>query len=125
MGLGVGIVEAIDVAEEDQQVRLAQPRHDGGEGVVVAQDLVMARLDLGGGDGIVLVHHRDHPHLQQGGEGAPQVLRPGQVLHIVSGQQDLGHGLVVLAEELVVDVHHPALAHRRRGLFHPQLSGPL
>ena len=55
VSLGVRVVQTIDVAEQHQQVRPAQVRHDGGQGVVVAQDLVVAGLDLGGGDGVVLV----------------------------------------------------------------------
>ena len=51
------------------------------------------------------------------------MLRPLRVLHIISCQQDLGHGAVVLGEEFVVNVHHPALAHGRGGLLHPQFLG--
>ena len=123
--LGVGVVKPIDVREQDQQVRPAQLRHDGGQGVIVAQHLVMPGLDLGGGHGVVLIHHRDDAHLQQGGEGAPQMLRPVRVLHIVPGQQDLGHGAVVLGKELVVNVHHAALAHGGGCLLHPQFLWPL
>ena len=125
MSLGVRVVQPIDVAEQYQQIRPAQLRHDGREGVVIAQDLMASGLDLGGGDGVIFVHHRDDPHLQQGGEGVGQVLRPLRVLHIISCQQDLGHGAVVLGEEFVVNVHHPALAHRSGCLLHPQLLRPL
>ena len=125
MGLGVGVIQPVDVAEQHQQVRMAQRRHNGGQGVIVAQDLVTAGLDLGGGDGVVFVDHWDDPHLQQSGESAAQVLGPVRVLHIVAGQQDLGHGAVVLGEELVVNVHHPALAHGGGRLLHSQFLRPL
>ena len=125
MGVGVCVVQTVNIAQQHQEVRSAQPSHDGGEGVVVAQDLVPAGFDLGRGDGVVLVHHRDDAHLQQGGEGAAQVFGPLGDLHVVPGQEDLGHGAVVLGEELVVDVHHPALPHGGSRLLHPKFLGPL
>ena len=125
VGAGVGVVEAVDVAEQHQQLRPAQPGHDGGQGVVVAQHLGLAGLDLRRGHRVVLVDHRDHPQLQQGLKGVAQVLRPDGGLHVLPGEEDLGHGAVVLGKELVVDMYHHALAHGGGGLLHPQLAGPL
>ena len=53
------------------------------------------------------------------------MLRPLGMLHILVGQQNLGHRGPILAEEFIVNVHHLALAHRRHGLLHPQLLGAL
>ena len=65
MGLGVRVIEAVDITEENQQIRLAQSRHNSGQRVIIAQDLVVPRLNLGGGDGVVLIYHRDDPHGEQ------------------------------------------------------------
>ena len=53
------------------------------------------------------------------------MLCPLRIVHVVTGQQDLGHGAIVFGEQLVVNVHHPALAHGGGRLLHPQLLWPL
>ena len=120
--MGVGIVETVDIAEKDQQVGLHQPGHNGGEGVVVAQDLALAGLNL---CGVVLVYHGDDAQLQQGLKGIAQVLRPDGGVHILAGEKNLGHHPVILAKHLVIEMHDGALAHRGGGLLHPELAGPL
>ena len=47
------------------------------------------------------------------------------VLHIGAGEEDLGHGVVVLGEQLVIDVHQLALAHGCGGLLGGHVAGPL
>ena len=123
VGMRVCVVQTVDVAQKHQQVRLTKPRHNGGEGVVVAQYLVTAGFDLGGGDRVVFIHHRDHAHLQQGGKGAAQMLGPLGNLHITPRQKDLSNRAVILGKEFVIDVHHPTLAHGCGSLLHPQLPG--
>ncbi len=123
--MGVLVVQSVDVAEQHQQIRPAQPGHDGGQGVVVPQHLGPSGLDLGGGYRVVLIHHRDAPQLQQGLKGILQVLGPAGVVHILVGEEDLGHRGPVLPEEFVIDVHEFTLAYCGHGLLHPQGSGPL
>ena len=53
------------------------------------------------------------------------MLGPHRGVHVLAGEQDLGYHPVILSEQLVVDVHHGALAHGGCGLLHPQLGGPL
>ena len=125
MAPGVGVVEAVDVAHKHQKIGPAQPGHHGREGVVVAQHLALAGLDLGRGDRVVLVYHRDDAQLQQGLKGIVQMLGPGGGVHVLPGEENLGHHPVVLPEELVIDVHHHALPHGGGGLLHTQLGGPL
>ena len=72
------------------------PCHDGGEGIVVADD------DLIGGDGVVLVDDGQCPQLQQPVQGVGKVETPGIVGSIVAGDQQLRHRVVVLAEQLVI-----------------------
>ena len=47
------------------------------------------------------------------------------VVHVGVGEQYLGHGLAVLAEKFVIEVHQLALPHCGGGLLAPQLTGPL
>ena len=124
MGVRVRVEQAVDVAQQHQQVRFAQFRHDGGQRVVVAQHLVGAGLDLGGGHGVVFVDDGDNPHLQQRRERGAQVRRSLLVCHVAVRQQDLRRIAVVFREQFVVDVHHAALADRGRSLFEAQLLRP-
>ena len=61
---------------------------------------------------------------QQGLKGVVQVLRADGGLHVLAGEEDLGHRPVVLGKELVIDVHHPALAHGGGGLLGGHISRP-
>ena len=49
---------------------------------------------------------------------------PG-IVHVVAGEQDLPHGLAVLAEKFIVQVHQLTLTHGGHGLLLPQGHGPL
>ena len=53
------------------------------------------------------------------------MLRPGGIVHVVPGQQDLGHGLVILGKKLIENMGHAALSHGGGCLLHPQFPGPL
>ena len=59
----VGGVETVDVAQDHQQVGFEQDRGQRREVVVVAE------LDLLDDDGVVLVHDRNHPPLEQRHDG--------------------------------------------------------
>ena len=87
------------------------PCHDGGEGIVVADD------DLIGGDGVVLIDDRQRPQLQKPVQGVGEVEAPGIAGSIVAGDQQLRHRVVVLAEQLVIYIHQLALPHSGGGLF--------
>ena len=45
------------------------------------------------------------------------------MLHIVAGEQDLGHGVVVLGKQPVVGIHQLALAHSGGGLLGGHVGG--
>lgn len=49
----VGVVQAVDVGEDDKQVGLAHARDDGGQRIIIAE--VFDVLELGGRDRVVLV----------------------------------------------------------------------
>ena len=106
VGVGVGSVEAVDVAQQHQQISFDAAGDDGGEGVIVADG-----GDLVGGDGIVLVDDGQCAQLQQAGEGVLNVLAAAGVLDVHTGEQNLRHRVVVGAEQPVVGVHQLTLTH--------------
>ena len=112
VGVGVGSVEAVDVAQQHQQIGLDAAGDDGGEGVIVADG-----GDLVGGDGVVLVDDGQCAQLQQAGEGVLDVLAAAGVLDVHAGEQNLRHRVVVGAEQPVVGVHQLTLAHSGAGLL--------
>lgn len=63
LGIGVGtrvlVVQAVDVGHEEQEVGVHHGGGDGGEGVVVAE------LDLGDGQRVVLVDDGDDSHVEE------------------------------------------------------------
>ena len=110
-------MQAVDVGEDHQRVGLHDARDHRRQRVVVAE------LDLLGGDGVVLIDDRQRAQIQQAVEGVADVGQPPGIVHAVPGEQHLGGGVAVLAEELVVDVHQLALAHRRAGLTAADVVG--
>ena len=133
---GVGGVQAVDVAEQKQQVRPHAPGHDGGQGVVLPDG--GGHPHLVGGHRVVLVDHRQNPQLQQAVDGVLKILPPLGVVHVLRRQQQLGHSVAVGPEQLVVGVHQLTLAHSGGGLLgghirrtagqvqfpHPHADGP-
>ena len=109
--MGVGSVQSVNVRQQDQLVRPDALRHDGRQGIVVTDD------DLLGGNRIVFIDDGPRSQLQQSVEGVAEIIVAVLVLHIVAGDQQLGHGMVVFAEELIVGVHQLALAHGGSGLL--------
>ncbi len=79
---GVVVVQAVDIGQEDQQVGAAEHGNDGGERIVVAQNLMLPRFDFRVGDRVVFVDHGHHAHPEQSRKGAAQIVRPVRVLHV-------------------------------------------
>ena len=48
---------------------------------------------------------------------------PNGVLHIIPGQEDLSHILIVFAKKFIVEMHHLTLSDGGGGLLHTQLGG--
>ena len=114
---GVGGIQPLNVAEQHQQVGLGRAGHNGPQGVVVAH------LDLLGGDGVVLIDDGQGTQLQQAGHGIFKVPPPVGVVHVLPGEQDLGHRVVILGEQLVIGIHQLALAHGGGRLFGGHVAG--
>ncbi len=114
---GIGGEHAGRVGEQHERVGADEVGHQGGQAVVVAE------ADLVVGDGVVLVHDGHHAQLEQAQQRAAglEVLAP---LHEVErGQQHLAGHQVVGAERVVVDLHQPALTHRRDRLQGDRVTG--
>ena len=112
MGVGVGRVQAVDVAQQHQQVGFAAAGHDGGQGVVVADG-----RDLVGGHSVVFVDDGQGPQLQQPVQRGLKVDPPVSMLHVHAGEQDLRNGVIVGIEEPVVGIHQLTLTHCGTGLL--------
>ena len=119
MGVGVGGVQAVDVAQQHQKVGADAAGDDGGQRVVVADG-----GDLIGGDGVVFVDDRQGTQLQQAGEGILDVLPAAGVLDVHAGQQNLRHGVVVGRKEPVVGVHQFTLPHGGASLLGGHILRP-
>ena len=119
---GILLIQAVDIRQDHQQVRLHDIRHNSGKGVVIPEILAVQLVD---GYGVVLINYRDDPHFHQGLKGVDHVLFAVVMLHHVPGQKNLGHGAVVFPEQLVIDKHQLALAYRRHRLLFPSLLRPL
>ena len=95
VGVRIGRVQAVDVAQQHQKVC----------------------LDLVGGNGVVLIDDGQGTQLQQAGQGVLEVHAPLGVLHVHAGEQDLRHSVVVGVEQPVVGVHQLTLTHSGTGLL--------
>ena len=106
----VGGVEPGRVREQDQKARLEQDRNLRGEEVVVAEG------DLVGSRGVVLVHHRHHPPVEQPAQGLAGIQVVHARRHVERGQQHLSRVDLLGAESLLVGAEQRPLADRRRRL---------
>ncbi len=106
-------VDAVDVGEEHQQVGVAFGGEQGGEAVVVAEDLPLA----GGGavgHGVVFVEDRQHSPAQQGFDGGAQVQVALAEVEVLFGEQHLGGEDLLFAEQLAPEGHQPGPGRPRR-----------
>ena len=117
--VGVGGVEAVDIRQQDQQICPDALGHVGRQGVVVADD------DLLGGHGVIFVDDGQDAQFQQTVQGVAEIEVTDFVCDVLPGDQQLGHGVVVLAEELIISIHQFALAHGGGGLLGGDVGGTL
>src|SRR6201996_5304798 len=113
----VGVIQAVDVGEQDQRVGPGDVGDQRGQPVVVAE------ADLVSGHRVVLVDDRQHMQLQQpvqGPLGVPVVGPPHQV---VGRQQDLADAKLVPGERGRVPGDEQPLADRGGRLLSGQVAG--
>ena len=111
MNSGVAVENAIDIAQDHQEIRLQQRRDERGQMVVVAEFYFLDRHR------VVLVHHRNDGQLEQRLQGVLGVKIAAPIGQILMGQQHLGHTLVESGEIPFIDGHQLDLPHRCQGLF--------
>ena len=125
IGARVGVIQPVDVAQQHQKIRMAEPRHDGRQRVVIAEHLVLTSLNFRRRHRVVFVHDRNDAHFRQGRERRLQMRRARRIGHIVIRQQDLPDRMPIFREKFIIGEHQPALPDRRRRLLEPQLARPL
>ena len=99
------IIDARDVAEQDEAVGPHHLRDEPGEFVVVREH------QLGDAHGIILIHDGDHAVREHHLHAGALVLALPLGFEIELGGEDLAHRQAVVPEEPVIEVHQPDLAH--------------
>ncbi len=115
----IGGEQARRVGEQHQQVGGQQVGDERRQAVVVAE------ADLVVGDGVVLVHHRDHAEVEQPTERGPGVevlLTDGEV---EGGEEHLAAHQPVRRPARLVDPHEAGLPHRRGRLQRDGVARPI
>ena len=112
-------VQPVLVGEQHQGVRAQHDRHLRREHVVVAE------ADLVGGRGVVLVDHRHDAPRQQPAQRVARVDVAVAALEVLAGEQHLGGGELVVAEQPLVVGEQAALADRGGRLQRRHLARPL
>ena len=97
MRFWICVIKTVDITHQNQKICVTKSGYDGGQCVIIAQNLVVSGFNLGRRNGVIFVDNRDDAHLQQCGESAAQMHGTILFLHIVAGQKDLinGKGLTV------------------------------
>ena len=118
--MGIAVVQAVNIRQEDQQLRPCCGGHHSGKGVIIAHG------DLLRGNRVILVDDGQGSQLQQAVQGVVEVLLPAAAVgNVRRGDQKLGHRMIVFSKQLVIHIHQLALSHRRRRLFGWHIVGPL
>ena len=82
-GIRMSGVKGVDVRQQHEGLSAHQLSHQGSESVVVAE------LDLPGGNGVVLVDDWHDSQLEQGVQGRPGISIGGGADQVIDGQQYL------------------------------------
>jgi hypothetical protein len=85
----IPVVEAVDVAQDDEQVGVDQVGDQGREVIVIPE------LDLLDHDGVVFVDDRDDAELQEAQQGVAGMEVAIAVGEVVAGEENLGDLLAV------------------------------
>ncbi len=105
--LGIAVIQAVDNREDDQQRLGQQPGDHRGELVVIAE------LDLGHADGVVLIDDGDRFVFEQRVQRVADVEIARAALEVVGREQHLGGMVAVLAQAIVVEANEVGLSRWR------------
>src|SRR5690606_442791 len=104
IGFRIGRIKPVNVAQQDEAVSGDHLRNAGGEPVVIAI------ADFAGGDGIILIDHRESAEREQRAHGAAGVEVAATLLGIAGGEQDLRDADVMDRKDLLIGVRELDLA---------------
>ena len=130
--LGAKLIEAAEILHEVDErqwrwlwlglsIGVDELHDEGGEPVVVTEGEALQLLVR---HDVVLVDDGQNAQLQQAEDGVAHIAAALLAVDILAGEQHLGHGVVVLVEQLVVGIHQLALAHGGGGLLGGHILGP-
>src|SRR6056297_4191814 len=114
----IGIEQAVDIAEQHQQLCACQQRHARAQAVVVAEP------DLAGRDGVVFVDDGHDAAIQQCLDGIARVEEPAAVFQVVEREQKLGGAAPAIGPGFGPGLGQPDLADRGSGLGFGQAGRP-
>ena len=113
---GVAVVKSVDYGKDHEQRLGHQSRHHRGELIVIAE------LDFGDADGVVLVNDRNGFVFEERVESVADIQITGAALEIVGRQQDLRRVVAVLPQAIVVKADQVGLSGRGRRLQMRQIG---
>ena len=116
---GVTVIEGINVGQKHQQIGMDQIGHHGREAIVIG------KLKLYRGYGIVIIDNGHHTHTQQRFKGTRSRVFSFVVFDVLFGQKNLGYFLVIFIEEVFINLDQRSLAHRGCRLFKPDFCWAL
>ena len=109
--LRIVIEETVLVRENQKQVGIQEERH------VARKLVVIAHLDFGHSQRIVLVDNRNNLAGKHGLDGVLQILVTGAVAEVFGRQKNLAHRKLHPAEHFAVGIHQVNLTHGGTGLL--------
>ena len=109
----VGGVQAVDVAQNHEQIGIHEHGREGREVVIVAE----VEPHLVNDHRIVLVDHWDHAGVEQRFEGVAGIQVPSPAREVIVGQENLCHVAAACREVFLVERHEADLADGGGGLF--------
>jgi hypothetical protein len=87
--------------------------------------IVVPELDLRYRDGVVFVDDGKGTVVKQGVDCVPNIEVTDPMLEIPRSEEDLGDGSLMGCKALLIQLHQPALTHRRARLKLGELRRPL
>ena len=111
MSSGISSVQAIDVGQNDDQIRIHNACHQRGHIIIVANFQFVQSHH------VVFVNDGDNTLLQKGHKGVAAIGITVAVDSLRAGNQHLGHDLTVVSKKLFIGVHQNALPYGGAGLL--------